>query len=447
MARAVDQRETEGRGSLYRMLWRWHFYAGLVCIPFVIWLAVTGSIYLFRPQIEAWIDRDLVALERTGEPATQQAIVAVATAAVPGSTLSGIVLPEHPDQAARVLVSDHGARTRVYVHPDTLQVLKTVDEQNRFERVVFRLHGELMMGNSGSILVELAASWAIVMILTGLYLWWPRNAKGLGGVLYPRLGQGAKRFWRDLHAVTGIWVSAFALFLLSTGLPWALVWGNGFKMVREWTGTAAISQDWSTGSGDEHAEHGAVSGGMVDHSAHGGATIDDIVARASALNLAPPVMLTPPTEGSPVWWAKSNAQNRPLREDVALDAMTGEVVSRNVFGQKHIIDQVVSFGIAAHEGQLFAPLNQILGVLTAAGLIILCASAFVMWRRRAPDGVLGAPPPIPDARVGIGLGAIILVAAILLPVLGASLIVLALVERGVLARWPSARRWLGLQST
>ncbi len=444
MARAVDLRETEGRGSLYRMLWRWHFYAGLVCVPFVIWLAITGSIYLFRPQIEAWIDRDLVALERTGQPATQQAIIAAATAAIPGSTLAGIVLPEHPDQAARGLGSDHRARTRVDVHPPTLAVLKTVDEQNRFERIVFRLHGELMMGNGGSILVELAASWAIVMILTGLYLWWPRHAKGLGGVLYPRLGEGAKRFWRDLHAVTGIWVSAFALFLLSTGLPWALVWGNGFKMVRDWTGTAAISQDWSTGGGDEHAEHGAHAGGMVDHRAHGGATLDDIVTRASALNLAPPVMLTPPTESSPWWWAKSNAQNRPLREDVALDPMTGEVADRNVFGQKHIIDQIVGFGIAAHEGQLFAPLNQILGVLTAAGLVTLCVSAFVMWRRRAPEGVLGAPPPIPDARVGIGLAAIILLAAILLPVLGASLIVLALVERGVLSRWPSARRWLGI---
>ena len=440
----AETREIEGRGALYRMLWRWHFYAGLVCIPFVIWLAVTGSIYLFRPQIEAWIDRDFVALERTGQPATQHAVIAAATAAIPGSTLAGIVLPEHPDQAARVLVSHHGARTRIYVHPDTLQVLKKVDEQNRFERVVFRLHGELMMGNAGSILVELAASWAIVMILTGLYLWWPRNAKGLGGVLYPRFGQGGKRFWRDLHAVTGIWVSGFALFLLSTGLPWALVWGNGFKMVRDWTGAAAISQDWSTGSSNEHAEHGAPAGGMVDHSGHGGATIDDIVVRARALNLAPPVMLTPPTESSPWWWAKSNAQNRPLREDVALDAMTGEVADRNVFGQKHMIDQIVGFGIAAHEGQLFAPLNQILGVLTAAGLVTLCASAFIMWRRRAPDGVLGAPPPIPDARIGIGLGAIILIAAILLPVLGASLVLLAMVERGVLMRWPSARRWLGL---
>ena len=70
MASAVEARETEGRGSLYRMLWRWHFYAGLICIPFVIWLAVTGSIYLFRPQIDAWVDRDVAVLERTGEPAT-----------------------------------------------------------------------------------------------------------------------------------------------------------------------------------------------------------------------------------------------------------------------------------------------------------------------------------------------------------------------------------------
>jgi uncharacterized iron-regulated membrane protein len=442
---AVETRETEGKGALYRMLWRWHFYAGLVCIPFVIWLALTGSVYLFRPQIEAWIDRDVAALERTGQPATHQAIVAAATAAVPGSTLAGIVLPEHPDQAARVLVSAHGARTRVYVHPDTLEVLKTVDESSNFERIVFRLHGELMMGNAGSIMVELAASWAIVMVLTGLYLWWPRQAKGLAGVLYPRIGQGGKRFWRDLHAVTGVWVSAFALFLLATGLPWALVWGNGFKMVREWTGTAAISQDWSTGGSNEHAEHTGSDVTPVDHSAHGGPSIDEIVTRAQALDLPPPVMLTPATEDSPWWWVKSNAQNRPQRVDVALSPMTGEVGVRNTFADKHIIDQIVGFGIAAHEGQLFAPLNQILGVLTAIGLITLCVSAFVMWRRRAPEGVLGAPPPIPDTRVGAGLAVLIVVAALLLPVLGACLLALALVERGVLARWPAARRWLGLQ--
>ena len=449
MANAVEARETEaqtpeGRGVLYRTLWRWHFYAGLICIPFVIWLAVTGSVYLFRPQIEAWFDRDVAVLERTGTPASQQAIVDTALATREGATLAGIVLPEQPNQAARVLISDHGARTRVYVHPDTLAVLKTQDESNTLERAIFKLHGELMLGENGSYLVELAASWAIVMILTGVYLWWPRSAKGLGGVLYPRLGQGSKRFWRDLHAVVGIWVSAFALFLLASGLPWASVWGASFKQVRAWTGAAPISQDWVLSSADEHAQHMAQDGAAAMHHQHRGASLDVIVAKAEALKLAGPVILTPPTDRQPVWWAKSNAQNRPLREDVALSPATGEVMARSTFGGKHIIDQIVGVGIAAHEGQLFAPLNQILGLLTAAGLVTLCVSACVMWRRRAPEGVLGAPPPIPDARVGWGLAALIVACGLLLPVLGISLLLIGVVEWGVLRRWPQARRWLGL---
>ena len=56
----------------YRAVWRWHFYAGLFCIPFVLWLAATGSIYPFRPQIEAWIDRPYDRLALTGPRATQK---------------------------------------------------------------------------------------------------------------------------------------------------------------------------------------------------------------------------------------------------------------------------------------------------------------------------------------------------------------------------------------
>jgi uncharacterized iron-regulated membrane protein len=435
-------RAAESGGRLYRILWRWHFYAGLFCIPFVLWLACTGCVYLFRPQIEAWIDRDLMRLERSGEPATADALVHAAVASVPGSKLAGIVLPEQRDGAARVLVSMPEGRTRVYLHPDTLAVLKTVPEENRFERMASKLHGELLIGKPGSILVELAASWAIVMILTGLYLWWPRQARGLAGVLWPRIGQGAQRFWRDIHAVTGIWISALALFLLVTGLPWAFVWGGALKQVRQLAEPAPIGQDWPTSSAAEHAEHMHMD--SLAMTPAGGASIDLILKRAEALHLAAPVLLTPPAKGTAVWWAKSNAQNRPRRDNVALSAATGDVVQRDDFAGRPLIDRIVGVGVAAHEGQLFAPLNQMLGVVAALGLVILSISAFVLWRRRAPAGVLGAPPPIPDGRVGFGLGALILVAACLLPVLGACLILIAIVERLALTRWPSARRWLGL---
>ena len=192
--------ESTRRWPGYNAIWRWHFYAGLFCIPFVLWLAITGSIYLFRPQIETLIDRPYAHLDISGPRASAAQQTAAAVRAVPGSVLHRYQLPDTPDQAVQVIVGAGARETRVYVHPQSLAVLKTVDEDQRLMRIVFRLHGELLAGTAGSYLVELAASWAIVMILSGLFLWWPRGG-GLGGVLYPRLRSGGRRFWRPPRAV------------------------------------------------------------------------------------------------------------------------------------------------------------------------------------------------------------------------------------------------------
>lgn len=46
--------------ALYRLLWRWHFYAGLLVIPLMVLLASTGAVYLFaaaRPVAGTRISR------------------------------------------------------------------------------------------------------------------------------------------------------------------------------------------------------------------------------------------------------------------------------------------------------------------------------------------------------------------------------------------------------
>ena len=236
----------------YRTVWRWHFYAGLFCIPFVVWLSITGSIYLFRPQIEEWLDRPYDHLEMTATPAPREAQVEAAIKAVPGSNLHFYQLPRSAQSAVQIIVGRDASEYRVYVHPQTPRVLQVVNEDRRPMTVVFHLHGELLMGDRGSRIVELAASWAIIMLLTGIFLWWPSGARNLGGVLYPRLRSGKRIFWRDLHAVTGIWVSGLALFLLFTGLPWASSWGKYLELVRALTNTTG-NPDWTTGSSSEAA--------------------------------------------------------------------------------------------------------------------------------------------------------------------------------------------------
>src|SRR3546814_12417436 len=75
------------------------------------------------------------------------------------------------------------------------------------------------------------------------------------------------------------------------------------------------------------------------------------------------------------------------------DMATGRETSREDFAEGHVVDRIVGYGIAWHEGQLFGWVNQLIGVLTAIGLIVMAVSGFILWRRRKPDDALGAPPP------------------------------------------------------
>ncbi len=437
------------RKAFYNAVWRWHFYAGLFCIPFVIWLALTGSIYLWRPQIEAWLDKPYDHLSTIGAVASPDAQVAAALKAVPGSTLHKYVLPEAPDQAVRILVSRGGVDSRVYVDPRSLAVLKVAAEETRPLRVIFHLHGELLAGAVGSYLVEIAACWAIVMLLSGLYLWWPSGQSGLAGVLYPRLKGGSRMFWRDIHATAGIWVSLFALGLILTGLPWAKGWGSYLTEIRTLTGTARGPVDWTIGG--KAPKMDAMDG---DHAGHGGMTMPAaavppgelarVIATVRPLAIAAPVLVLPPRSTGAPWSIASDAADRPLRSDLKIDGATGRLLSRTDFADRHWIDRAIGYGVAGHEGALFGIANQILGTLTALFLIILASSGAVMWWRRRPVGLLGAPIRLSRPRIGAGLVALMVALGMYLPLFGVTLIGVLLLETLVLRRLPATGRWLGI---
>lgn len=454
----------------YGVVWRWHFYAGLFCIPFVLILAITGAIYLFNPQVEDQLNQPYKHLTITGTRATAEAQVSAALAAVPDSKLNSYELPETPQSAVHVFVGSGEQKYRITVHPETLEILQKEDDDWRLMRVIHDLHGNLLIGDRGSNIIELAASWAIVMFITGLYLWWPRNAGSLAGIVYPRFGRGQRVFWRDIHAVTGLWISFFVLFLLISGLPWAKSWGGLLKEVRQIGVTQTVQQDWTTGhsseladrklmntpaadmaDNSEHAEHTGHAGhnhtdGMVkpknDYSA-----LDRMIATVQPLSLPPPVRVSPPSKKSPDWTARSDVQNRPLRVNLTLDADTGAVKSTKTFSDKPLLDRIIGYGIAIHEGRLFGWFNQALGVFTALGLLLMIASSVVLWWRRRSPGTLGAPNPNQAvSKFAYGLIAIMVTLGVLLPFLGITMIVVWLTERWVLRRIPVASNFLGLRT-
>lgn len=425
--------------NTYRLLWRWHFYAGLFCIPFIIILAISGSIYLFTPQIENFREADYVSVPASTDslrssPSEQ---MAVAMAAVPEATFQSYRLPENDLDAIRISVLKNKQRYLVYVDPYTLSVMDVVAWDDRFIEWVRDLHGSLLIGDNGSLLVELAACWTIFLVLSGMYLWWPKDSKGMAGVIYPRLKEGGRRFWRDLHAVIGMWISILVLFLLISGLPWTQVWGSGFKEMRKAI-THMTSSGWTINKKQELQSWRLQSKGYVLLS-------DATYKSALALDFAAPAELSVSNEKQQQWKLTSQSQNRMLRQNAWLDN-TGDIIKRNGFSDKALLDRIIGVGISAHEGQLFGWANQLLGVIVALGLVVLSVSGFVLWRKRKPAERLGAPNKLQDQKLAKSKGIVVLmvILAALLPMLLMSLIVIILLEKLVFPKLPKIQAFLGL---
>jgi uncharacterized iron-regulated membrane protein len=201
-----------------------------------------------------------------------------------------------------------------------------------------------------------------------------------------------------------------------------------------------------------HAEHnhaGEMQKNKIDYSA-----LDRLIATVLPLNLPAPVLISPPSKKLPAWamgsaadWtARSDTQNRPLRVNLILDANTGAIKSRKNFADKPLLDRIIGYGVAAHEGQLFGWFNQALGVFTALSLLLMMASAVVLWWRRRSPGTLGAPKAnqaVP--KFAYGLVGIIVTLGVLLPFLGITMILVLLTERWVLRYIPTTRNFLGLR--
>jgi uncharacterized iron-regulated membrane protein len=168
----------------HRTLWRWHFYAGLFVMPLLIVLAITGTLYCFQPQIEPLLYRDRMIVEEQAAPRLpRDTLLAKAVASEPRNAVPTTAqIDADPRRSAEfVFRLPSGESESVYVNPYTGAVLGTLSVEHRLMKQIRNLHRGLMLGKTGELVMELAGCWTLVMIGTGIALWWPKGRQ-TGGV-------------------------------------------------------------------------------------------------------------------------------------------------------------------------------------------------------------------------------------------------------------------------
>ncbi|MCI2400527.1 PepSY domain-containing protein [Aliiroseovarius subalbicans] len=402
-------------GGFYRLVWKWHFLAALFVLPFMFILSISGGLYLYKPQIEEALYADRLNVEITGEalPYATQIDAVRNTAGL--TRLRMVTDPQNPTRATLIEFEDsEKVRSYAWVNPYTAEVLAITPRDQTFMRIVRNFHGELLGGAFGTKFVELAAHWAIVMMITGVYLWWPRGKRSLSDAVSLPKSTG-RAWWRETHMFTGMLAAVLITPLLLTGLPWTDVWGGGLNYVQKQTGQKS---------------HSLRFGGRMPKSTTAEGTaleIETLVALAQAEGLVGPYEIKPPRKADGAFWMRSGSTNRAEQTELVVDQYSGDVLKRIDFENNSIVAKLVSWGISLHQGELFGPLNLALNTLAAGLGVLLSVSGFVAWWKRRPAGQLGVPVA-PEAALSWGMIALVVVMALLLPLMGATLILALLLD-------------------
>ncbi|WP_027801457.1 PepSY-associated TM helix domain-containing protein [Paraburkholderia dilworthii] len=473
--------------SGYRTLWRWHFYAGLFVMPFLIVLAITGTLYCFQPQIEPLLYPQLLVVESKGAPrAPDDVLLARARAAMPtNATAVTAVIPDAPERSTEFIfrLAD-GNRQSVYLNPYNGEVLGTLSVEHRFMQLDRMLHRKLLLGKPGELLMELAACWTLVMIGTGVALWWPRGAMRTRDALVPRLTLTGRPLWKSVHAVMGIWLALGALAFVLTGLPWSGSWGKQFKALATaaslgappgtWGGlplrsalpAAVRGQTTATPSETEahatHAEHEAQAAqkdsmpGMVmddlplpqtpwavgnapvptsaDANAASPLPLGRIVAQAASLGVTNGYTIALPTSATGVYTLSYFPADPQKERTIYIDQYSGTVLKDIRYADYGAVSKAVSYGTSLHMGRYFGVANQILCAAISLGLAMMAVTGCVMWWKRRPQRSLGAPsrervaPPMRGWKTGLVL------LGVVFPLMGATLLAVWAGDRALFGR-------------
>ncbi len=429
---------------IYRAVWRWHFYAGLIVLPFVILIAATGAVYLFKDELnDGMYGRYRIVEPQNTAYLVPSQIVAKALEAH-GGTLKAYEPPAAADRSAAVkVVGEDGLKDTVYVNPHTGQVLGYLWDGGAAGSpamwVVRKLHSLEYAGWVGNRIVEAVAGWMILLVATGVYLWWPRSQSG--GIVSVRGTPARRVFWRDTHAVTGIFTAAFMVFLAITGLPWSGVWGSKFYELSYAAGLGMPDGYWDNYPVSAQPVVDAVGRApwimekqpMPLSGAASGtpAKLDDVVRTVESLGIAPGYTLNIPGGPADVFTASVYPDDVTEERVIHLDQYSGKVLFDMGLNDLGALGKAAEWGVGIHMGQAFGPANQIILLLACLAMILMSVSAVVMWWKRRPKGSLGAPKSPADWRMPRVILAMAVVAGIFFPLVGLSLLVVVAIELGL----------------
>ncbi|QFR48613.1 PepSY domain-containing protein [Sulfurimonas lithotrophica] len=225
-----------------------HLYLSLFLGIILGIVGITGSIIVFDEALDKILNPDILSVSTRGEYKSATEILKVAKSVYPNKHSAIIHPPKEPGDVFIVWfkVAKDSINTQKYkccssynwyqvmVNPVSGKVLgkrnhsKYGLERRHIIKTMHGLHSYLLMGSLGRNIIGIAGILWLVITITGLYLWWPKNRK-FKMALSIKKDANPIRFNFDLHRVSGVYSLIIVFVVTFTGVY--IVYPQYFKPV------------------------------------------------------------------------------------------------------------------------------------------------------------------------------------------------------------------------
>ncbi|NJO03125.1 MAG: PepSY domain-containing protein, partial [Bacteroidia bacterium] len=129
------------------------------------------------------------------------------------------------DQPGITWMSEIEYADYVYVDPYQGRVLGIVDRRYDWIFMSRMLHQCLLLRyDIGHLIVAIATFGMLALALTGMILWWPRQAQAWKQRLAIKWKASWRRLNYDVHSIGGLYTHLLIVLFAATGLVWSLDW-------------------------------------------------------------------------------------------------------------------------------------------------------------------------------------------------------------------------------
>ncbi len=206
-----------------------HRILGLITGAVLFIVSVTGCLWVFKEEIESFYDDYKYVIPQEQDFVSSSEVKRIAESIIPDRAIHGVIYGK-PNEAIEVVFYEAEPEVfyhSVFLNPYTGKFIKSLDNNSGFFGFILKGHIGLWLPEAiGSRIVSYSVLLFLIILVTGVLLWWPKKMKNLKARL--RFKWNDKTRWKrknfDLHTIIGFYVSSFGLILAFTGCVMAFNW-------------------------------------------------------------------------------------------------------------------------------------------------------------------------------------------------------------------------------